>query len=243
MAQGTKTFGASAHARLGWRGGVSRRPTAVSHEGDGDVTADDAGADGDGAVEVAAKTKPGRRRGEKPERKPIGELLANLWAELKTSTTPLREDVTPEAVALMALLEAAKSRPPRGASWTETQWQVQEQAAGGVGDATGKYWAAKWDALVNSAAVKDAAPLVTSAVNVAIAGVLLRLALPRVAALQAVGGFDELADFFGLPPRAELSGYLEQLQGGGSGAWGLGSRVEETGVVSVFIISITGIGV
>jgi hypothetical protein len=45
-------------------------------------------------------------------------------------------------------------------------------------------------------------------------GVLLRLALPRIAALQAVGGFDELSDLFGLPPRAELSGYLDQLQAG-----------------------------
>ena len=52
--------------------------------------------------------------------------------------------------------------------------------------------------------MKDAAPLVTGAVNVAIAGVLLRLALPRIAALQAVGGFDELAEFSSLPPRAEL---------------------------------------
>jgi uncharacterized membrane protein YdjX (TVP38/TMEM64 family) len=50
-------------------------------------------------------------------------------------------------------------------------------------------------------------------VNVAIAGVLIRLALPRVAALQAVGGFDDLTEFFGLPPRDELKGYLDQLQG------------------------------
>ena len=28
-----------------------------------------------------------------------------------------------------------------------------------------------------------------------------------------MGGFDELAEFFNLPPRAELSGYLDQLQG------------------------------
>ncbi len=66
--------------------------------------------------------------------------------------------------------------------------------------------------MANSQAVRDAAPLMSSAVNVAIAGVLLRLALPRIAALQAVGGFDELADFFGLPPRTELAGYLDQLQ-------------------------------
>ena len=86
-------------------------------------------------------------------------------------------------------------------------------AAEKVGEKVSAYWGKKWDNLVDSDAVKDAAPLVTGAVNVAIAGVLLRLALPRIAALQAVGGFDELAEFFNLPPRAELSGYLDQLQG------------------------------
>lgn len=65
---------------------------------------------------------------------------------------------------------------------------------------------------MESKAVRDAAPLASSVVNVAVAGVVLRLFLPRLAALEAVGGFDELAEFFGLPPRAELSGYLEQLQ-------------------------------
>ena len=66
------------------------------------------------------------------------------------------------------------------------------KAAGAVAGKVGAYWSAKWDALANSDAVRDAAPLMSSAVNVAIAGVLLRLALPRIAALQAVGGFDEL---------------------------------------------------
>ena len=46
--------------------------------------------------------------------------------------------------------------------------------------------------------------VVIGAVNVAIAGVVVRLFLPRLAALQAVGGFDELTEFFGLPPRSEL---------------------------------------
>ena len=166
--------------------------------------------DGDGKDDNVKKTAQMKK---KKERKPTGELLSNLWAELKRSTTPLREDEIPEAVELLATLEAAKARPSAGETWSDERWKVQESAAEGIGEAVSKYWGAKWENLVNSDAVKEAAPLVTGAVNVAIAGVLLRLAVPRLAALNAVGGFDELADFFGLPPRDELSGYLEQLQG------------------------------
>ena len=148
---------------------------------------------------------------EKKPRKPTGELLQALWQELKY--VPLREDTIPEAVDLMATLEASKARPAPGETWDDARWREQEDAAAAVPEKIGKYWGAKWDNLAESEAVREAAPLMSGAVNVAIAGVLLRLALPRIAALQAVGGFDELADFFGLPPRAELSGYLDQLQG------------------------------
>ena len=148
---------------------------------------------------------------EKKPRKPTGELLQALWEELKY--VPLREDTIPEAVDLMATLEASKARPAPGEMWDDARWREQEDAAAAVPEKIGKYWGAKWDNLAESEAVREAAPLMSGAVNVAIAGVLLRLALPRIAALQAVGGFDELAEFFGLPPRAELSGYLDQLQG------------------------------
>jgi uncharacterized membrane protein YdjX (TVP38/TMEM64 family) len=147
---------------------------------------------------------------EKKERKGTGELLSGLWNELKYVS--LRDDPIPEAVDLLATIEASKARPKPGESWDDARWREQEDAAAGVAEKIGKYWSAKWDNLANSEAVRDAAPLMSSAVNVAIAGVLLRLALPRIAALQAVGGFDELADFFGLPPRAELSGYLDRLR-------------------------------
>ena len=113
----------------------------------------------------------------------------------------------------MATLEASKARPAPGETWDDARWREQEDAAAAVPEKIGKYWGAKWDNLAESEAVREATPLMSGAVNVAIAGVLLRLALPRIAALQAVGGFDELAEFFGLPPRAELSGYLDQLQG------------------------------
>ena len=155
----------------------------------------------------------GDMKSRKKERKPTGELLSGMWQELKLATKPLKEDDLSEAVYLLATLDAARARPQPGEQWDDARWKEQELAAEQVGEKVGSYWGAKWDKLVNSDAVKDAAPLVTGAVNVAIAGVLLRLALPRIAALQAVGGFDELAEFFNLPPRAELSGYLDQLQG------------------------------
>ena len=49
--------------------------------------------------------------------------------------------------------------------------------------------------------------------NVAVTGLVLRIFLPRLAALNAVGGFDELAEFFGIPPRDDLIGYLDQING------------------------------
>ena len=82
-----------------------------------------------------------------------------------------------------------------------------------VGTSIAKYWKAKFAAFGESEAVKDAAPLMGSAVNVAITGLVLRIFLPRLAALNAVGGFDELAEFFGIPPRDDLIGYLDQING------------------------------
>ena len=155
----------------------------------------------------------GKKPIKKKEKKPTGELLSGLWQELRVATKPLKEDDLPEAIDLLATLDAARARPQPGEQWDDARWREQELAAEKVGEKVSAYWGKKWDNLVDSDAVKDAAPLVTGAVNVAIAGVLLRLALPRIAALQAVGGFDELAEFFNLPPRAELSGYLDQLQG------------------------------
>ena len=161
--------------------------------------------DADADARVATKKK------EKPPIKPTSELIANLWGELKYVSP--RDDPLPEAVDLVATIEASKALPGPGERWTDAQWERQEAAAAEVAGKIGKYWNAKWDNLANSDAVKEAAPLLSSAVNVAIAGVLIRLALPRVAALQAVGGFDDLTEFFGLPPRDELKGYLDQLQG------------------------------
>ena len=156
---------------------------------------------------TAAETPRGAK---KRERKPAGEALGALWREIKYK--PLREDDSLEATALLAALELARRRPEPGETWTAEREEMRARARASIPSAVGEYWSARSKALIESDAVKDAAPLLSSAVNVAIAGVVVRLFLPRLAALQAVGGFDELTEFFGLPPRSELSGYLDQLQ-------------------------------
>lgn len=67
------------------------------------------------------------------------------------------------------------------ASWQTQSLETRREQILGV---------SKWVILVISTAVNDAAPLVTAALNVAIAGVLLRLTLPRVAALRAMKHLD-----------------------------------------------------
>ena len=197
-----------ANARVSTRAGSRRRVVSPLRASDGsDGTPVTSGSDAGASSSSSASASEEK---EKKPRKGTGEMLSGLWNELKYVS--LRDDPIPEAVDLLATIEASKARPAPGERWDDARWREQEDAAGAVAGKIGKYWSAKWDNLVNSEAVRDAAPLMSSAVNVAIAGVLLRLALPRIAALQAVGGFDELADFFGLPPRAELSGYLDQLR-------------------------------
>ena len=197
-----------ANARVSTRAGSRRRVVSPLRASDGsDGTPATSGSDAGASSSSSASASEEK---EKKPRKGTGEMLSGLWNELKYVS--LRDDPIPEAVDLLATIEASKARPAPGERWDDARWREQEDAAGAVAGKIGKYWSAKWDNLVNSEAVRDAAPLMSSAVNVAIAGVLLRLALPRIAALQAVGGFDELADFFGLPPRAELSGYLDQLR-------------------------------
>ena len=162
----------------------------------------------DDAATTTATTARTRNRGR--ARANAGDALRGLWREIKYK--PLREDESIEAVALMAALELARRGPEPGETWTAEREEMRARARASIPSAVGTYWRARSEALIESQAVRDAAPLMSSAVNVAIAGVVLRLFLPRVAALQAVGGFDELTEFFGLPPRSELSGYLDQLR-------------------------------
>ena len=157
-----------------------------------------------------AATRTAAKKRDGAERARAGDALRGLWREIKYK--PLREDESIEAVALMAALELARRAPEPGETWTREREEMRARARASIPSAVGAYWRARSEALIESQAVRDAAPLMSSAVNVAIAGVVLRLFLPRVAALQAVGGFDELTEFFGLPPRSELSGYLDQLR-------------------------------
>ena len=188
--------------------GVRRRARIVTRAA---RTNDDDDDDDDATVTTATTATGETRRGaKKRERKPAGEALGALWREIKYK--PLREDDSLEATALLAALELARRRPEPGETWTAEREEMRARARASIPSAVGEYWSARSKALIESDAVKDAAPLLSSAANVAIAGVVVRLFLPRLAALQAVGGFDELTEFFGLPPRSELSGYLDQLQ-------------------------------
>ena len=148
---------------------------------------------------------------EKREKKPVGEVAKNLFVALKP--VRLQDDDSEAASELKAILELARSRPKPNETWTDVQWRIQEEAQKKVGSSIAKYWKAKFAAFGESEAVKDAAPLLGSAVNVAVTGLVLRIFLPRLAALNAVGGFDELAEFFGIPPRDDLIGYLDQING------------------------------
>jgi uncharacterized membrane protein YdjX (TVP38/TMEM64 family) len=152
-----------------------------------------------------------KNKKEKREKKPVGEVAKNLFAALKP--VRLQDDDSEAASELKAILELARSRPKPNETWTDVQWRIQEEAQKKVGSSIAKYWKAKFAAFGESEAVKDAAPLLGSAVNVAITGLVLRIFLPRLAALNAVGGFDELAEFFGIPPRDDLIGYLDQING------------------------------
>jgi len=188
--------------------GVRRRARIVTRAA---RTNDDDDDDDDATVTTATTAAGETTRGaKKRERKPAGEALGALWREIKYK--PLREDDSLEATALLAALELARRRPEPGETWTAEREEMRARARASIPSAVGEYWSARSKALIESDAVKDAAPLLSSAVNVAVAGVVVRLFLPRLAALQAVGGFDELTEFFGLPPRSELSGYLDQLQ-------------------------------
>ena len=189
--------------------GVRRRARIVTRAAR--TNDDDDDDDDDATVTTATTTAAETTRGaKKRERKPAGEALGALWREIKYK--PLREDDSLEATALLAALELARRRPEPGETWTAEREEMRARARASIPSAVGEYWSARSKALIESDAVKDAAPLLSSAANVAIAGVVVRLFLPRLAALQAVGGFDELTEFFGLPPRSELSGYLDQLQ-------------------------------
>ena len=157
-----------------------------------------------------APTKKKNKK-EKREKKPLGEVAKNLFVALKP--VRLQDDDSEAASELKAILELARSRPKPNETWTDVQWRIQEEAQKKVGSSIAKYWKAKFAAFGESEAVKDAAPLLGSAVNVAITGLVLRIFLPRLAALNAVGGFDELAEFFGIPPRDDLIGYLDQING------------------------------
>ena len=96
--------------------------------------------------------------GAKTSRKPTKEILAGLWREVKYK--PLREDESIEAVALLSTLELAKRKPGDGEVWTPEREEMRARAVKAVPGLVGEYWSARSKALVESQAVRDAAPLV-----------------------------------------------------------------------------------
>ena len=123
-------------------------------------------------------TKKKKNKKEKREKKPLGEVAKNLFVALKP--VRLQDDDSEAASELKAILELARSRPKPNETWTDVQWRIQEEAQKKVGSSIAKYWKAKFAAFGESEAVKDAAPLLGSAVNVAITGLVLRIFLPRL---------------------------------------------------------------
>ena len=119
-----------------------------------------------------------------PSRRRRGSQLVSSCRIVRAqgATKPLKEDDLPEA-SIFSPWTPEGQASARG-QWDDARWRTGV-AAEKVGEGV-PHWGKKWDNLVDSDAVKDAAPLVTGAVNVAIATCLASGA--RVAALQAVGG-------------------------------------------------------
>ena len=117
-------------------------------------------------------------RKKRRKKKPLGEVAKNLFVALKP--VRLQDDTSKAASELKAILELARSRPKPNEEWSDVQWRIQEEAQKKVGTSIAKYWKVKFAAFGESEAVKDAAPLMGSAVNVAITGLVLRIFLPRL---------------------------------------------------------------
>ncbi|CAL6372190.1 unnamed protein product [Bathycoccus prasinos] len=163
-------------------------------------------------VKFFSSERPEKKKAKR-EKKPLNEIASNLFTALKP--VRLRDDDSEAAQELKAILELARSRTDENGDGDENgvRERIRAEAKKKVGSTVAKYWKAKFKEFGESEAVKDAAPLTGSAVNVAVTGLVLRIFLPRLAALNAVGGFDELAEFFGIPPREDLIGYLDQING------------------------------
>ena len=193
-------------------GSSSSFVVAIAKSGDDDV---DVVSTSSSLLSTTPTRKPEKKKGKaKREKKPFTEIASNLFTALKP--VRLRDDDSEAAQELKAILELARSRTDEGGDGDVSggvRERIRAEAKKKVGSTVAKYWKAKFKEFGESEAVKDAAPLMGSAVNVAVTGLVLRIFLPRLAALNAVGGFDELAEFFGIPPRDDLIGYLDQING------------------------------
>ena len=108
----------------------------------------------------------------------------------------LEEDTLPAAVALHTALEASKESP-------------SDSDFGELAKLTGDYYGACSERTFADPRVAERLPTVFNLLNGVLVLALLRIALPRLLAIQSMGDLYEFAPELGLPTRDELLGYVE----------------------------------
>lgn len=78
---------------------------------------------------------------------------------------------------------------------------------------TMSYYGARTKRLTSSPAFRRLMPSFNATVNLLVAGVLLRVLLPRILAINAGGSIYDIATDYGLPEKEVLEQYISQLQG------------------------------
>jgi uncharacterized membrane protein YdjX (TVP38/TMEM64 family) len=133
----------------------------------------------------------------------LGKRLQSYWnatGEFVGAFKPIKlsEDDMPEAVAL-----------DRYYKYLEREKQMFDPAY--LGNLTSAYISAGIQRVFDNPAVKDRLPAVFSALNAALAILVLRLFLPRILAISSMQDLGEFGKEMGLPTRDELQGYLAYL--------------------------------
>ncbi|KAJ1618921.1 snare associated Golgi protein-domain-containing protein [Pavlovales sp. CCMP2436] len=75
----------------------------------------------------------------------------------------------------------------------------------------GTYYKEKISNSFNNPVTRDAVPKIGAIFNVAFLAVILRLIVPRLLAINSMAELEDNLGFLGIPSRAELSGYVQQV--------------------------------
>ena len=131
----------------------------------------------------------------------VGERAQDYWTGIREFTgafkiPKLHEDDLPEAVSLNRAMETAKVEPA-------------SVSFGELASLTAAYYSACSTRTFAKPEVKDRMPDVFALGNVVLIGLILRLALPRLLAIQSMDDFYDFAPQLGLPTRPELISYAE----------------------------------